>query len=141
MKRTIKDPIVYFALGNLGMTAANFIDNLPGYIIIFPIAFLMMIISAILMLKNLLEEKDRVEGGENIMSDSTSFKIDRNMWVPLLAAFSSLFATVVLIELQFLINDGDLDTFKHLIIITGSVHMLIVLISFVAFFKALVKKK
>lgn len=57
MKKLIKDPWIYFILGELGLTIAIPSENLYVNIILIPIFFLMELIGIVFIIKRYLNEK------------------------------------------------------------------------------------
>lgn len=141
MKKIIRDPEIYFLLGLLGLIIAIPSENLYVNIILLPMFFLMEIIGIILIVKKYLNEKKAVKQEEKSTTDASYIKPDRSIWIPLLAAFSSLLAVVSSLVLLLFLHNGNLDTFRYFIIATSCIHVVIVAISFMAFFKILANKK
>lgn len=93
------------------------------------------------MIKNYLNEKKAVKKGEKNTTDSSHIKPDISIWMALLAAFSSLLSVVALLVLLLFLDKGNLDMFRYFLIATSCIHVVIVGISFTAFFKILANKK
>lgn len=141
MKKFIKEPIIFFVVGQLGTTIAITSENLYVKLILLLIFFLLEFIGIVLMIKNYLNEKKAVKKGEKNTTDSSHIKPDISIWMALLAAFSSLLSVVALLVLLLFLDKGNLDMFRYFLIATSCIHVVIVGISFTAFFKILANKK
>lgn len=57
------------------------------------------------------------------------------------AAFGSLLAVVTSLVVLLFLDKGNLDMFRYIIIATSCIHVIIVVISFIVFFKILANRK
>lgn len=141
MKKFIKDPIIFCAVGQLGVTIAIFSENLYVKLILLPIFFLIEFFGIALMIKDYLNEKKAVKKGEKNTTDSSHIKPDISIWMALLAAFGSLLSVVVSLVLLLFLDKGNLVMFKYFLIATSCIHLVIVAISFTVFLKYLQIKR
>lgn len=141
MKKIIRDPQIYFLLGLLGLIIAIPTNNLYINIILIPIFILMQIIGIIFMIKKYMNEKKVVKQEGKDVTDHSYKKPDISTWTSLLALFSSLFAVVSSIVMLVFLNKGYMELFQYFIIVTSCIHVVIVSVSSVAFYKILANKK
>lgn len=141
MKKFVKDPGIYNLLGFLGLVITIPSENFYVNTILIPIFFLLLFIGLILTIRNYLNEKKAVKQGEKSTTDSSYKKPDISIWMALLAAFSSLLAVVASFVLLMFLDIGVMDMFRYFIIATSCIHVVIVVIAFIAFFKILANKK
>lgn len=141
MKKIIKDPGIYFFLGLLGLVIAIPSENIYINLIFIPIFFLMQLIGIILSIRKYFSEKKAaIQEGRN-KTDAYNIKPDISLWMSLLAAFGSFFALVASIVLLVFLQLENLDIFKYFIIVTCGIHVVIIVISFIALYKILANKK
>ena len=141
MKKLFKDPGIQFALGILGASIAIPSENSYVRLILIPVSFLLEFIGLFGIIKNYLNEKKNIKQGKENTTDSSYIKPDISIWMSLLAAFGSLFAVVSSLVLLLFLEKGNLDMFRYFIIAISCIHVVIVVISFIAFFKILANKR